>query len=218
MKIIFTTHTYYPGKDGVAIVNDYLTKGLADKGYNVLIITHEYSNSEWNSKVSDNGDLEYYHGIDICRVYDGDNDKYIKYIKSILDEEDVLVNVCTQTPTTDALLPYLHALKCRKKILYVHGIWNFKWDNRNKESFHNIASKVYNNAKWWWYYHKLGKYINEYDTVTQLHEMDYGNIYFRKHYGIDSVIMENAADDAFFEKADDSKIMAKYNLPHEYMI
>lgn len=38
-KIVITTHTYYPNKNGVAIVNEYLTKGLRQKGYKISVIT-----------------------------------------------------------------------------------------------------------------------------------------------------------------------------------
>ena len=115
-------------------------------------------------------------------------------------------------------MPYLEDIVCKKKILYLHGIWNFKWDNRNRENIHNILSKIYNNAKWRYYYTKIGKYVKHYDTVIQLHEKDDGNLYFRKHYGIESVIMENAADDVFFEKNNDSGFRQKYNLPDKYLL
>lgn len=209
MKIIFTTHTYYPSKDGVAIVNDYLTKGLSRKGYSVVVVTHKKDNVP---------EEEDYCGIRVCRIYEGDNYKYLTFIKKIVDKEDVLVNVCTQTVTTDVLLSHLDEIKCSKKILYVHGIWNFKWDVRNKASIHNVLSKIYNNAKWRYYYLKNGKYIKKYDVVTQLHNMDEGNLFFKKYYNISSVIMENAADDAFFNKNDDSAFLKKYGLEDKYLL
>lgn len=209
MKIIFTTHTYYPNKDGVAVVNDYLTRGLVRKGYKIVVITHQK-----DSLVQE----ENYSGIKIYRAYNGDSEQYLNFIKSILDDDDVLINVCMQTPTTDVLLPHLNELKCYKKILYVHGIWNFKWNNRDFENLHNILSKTYNNAKWRMYYHRFLKFVKEYDIVTQLHEMDDGNLFFKKHFNIDSVIMENAADDAFFEKDDDSAFRIKHNIKGDYLI
>ena len=209
MKIVFTTHTYYPHKDGVAIVNEYMTKGLSEKGYVVVVVTH-----------TEDGQKEYEerNGISIYRVYNGDAEKYIGFIKKMVSFDDVLVNVCTQTPTTDILYRQLEDIDCQKKILYVHGIWHFGWEKRNFESLHNIVSKVYNNMIWRWYYTSNGKYIKKYDAVIQLHEHDEGNEYFRKKYGINSFIIENAADDAFFERADDSDIIQKYNLPDRYMI
>ena len=39
MKIIFTVNTYYPYKDGVSVVTQYLAEGLAQKGHEVLVMT-----------------------------------------------------------------------------------------------------------------------------------------------------------------------------------
>ena len=39
MKIVFTVHTYYPKKDGVSMVTQYLAEGLAQKGHSVIVIT-----------------------------------------------------------------------------------------------------------------------------------------------------------------------------------
>lgn len=195
--------------DGVAIVNDYLTKGLVKKGYKVVVVTCK---SESTPAEED------HNGIKVYRIYDGDEAKYLAFIKQIVDKEDVLLNVCMQTPTTDILLPYLDEIKCRKKIMYVHGIWTFKWNDNNKESIHNVVSKIYNNAKWRYYYLKVGKYIKKYNNVVQLHEMDDGNLYFKKHYKITSDIMENAADDMFFQKADDSMFLNQCGLSDGYLL
>lgn len=208
-KVVFTTHAFYPGTDGVAVVNHYLAKGLVNHGFDVEVVTHKIDGISTHTS---------FEGIKIHRVYDGDADGYIDFIKKILNEDDVLINVCMQTPTTDLLLPYLTTLRCRKKILYVHGIWNFNWTNRDYENLHNVCSKIYNNLKWRIYYSKCVKYIRQYNTITQLHEMDGGNIFFKKHYNISSVIMENAADDAFFEKADDSDFIKKYSLSENYLV
>ena len=43
MKIVFTTHTYYPEKNGVQVVTEYLAEGLAKKGHEVHIITEMLS-------------------------------------------------------------------------------------------------------------------------------------------------------------------------------
>lgn len=116
-----------------------------------------------------------------------------------MEEQDILINICTQTPTTDLLLSELENIKCRKKILYVHGIWHFYWTPLNYANLHNFLSKIYNNAKWHLYYKKVGRYIKYYDTVVQLHEQDDGNIFFKKNFGIEGYVIENAAQSEFFE-------------------
>ena len=39
MKIVFTTHTYWPRKDGVQYVTQYLAEGLAKDGHEVIVFT-----------------------------------------------------------------------------------------------------------------------------------------------------------------------------------
>ncbi|PWT26048.1 glycosyltransferase family 4 protein [Butyrivibrio fibrisolvens] len=210
LKIIFTTHTYYPHKDGVSVVNDYLTRGLCKKGYDVEIITHREEGLE---------DLETYNGIKIHRIYNDEHkQEYIDYIKKMLCPNDVLINICTQTPTTDLLLAKLSDLQCKKKILYVHGIWHFPWNAVNKVSIHNICSKVYNNMKWKIYYYNNRNSWKQYDKVVQLHEYDEGNLFFQEKYGIESEIMNNAVDDAFFIKGNDKQLLNEMGIPKDYII
>ena len=209
-KIILTTHSFAPNNDGVANVNKYLCLGLAKRGYKIVVVTHKNGNQK---------ELDHYEGVEVHRVYEPSvPEQYVNYILGQIGKNDVLINVCTQTPTTDLLLRELRSIRCKKKILYVHGIWHFGWTNRDKESFRNCCSKVYNNFKWWQYYRRNGKYFKQYDVVTQLHEMDEGALFFKKNYGIRSEIVENAADDAFFEKSDDSAFLNKYQLPSSYLV
>lgn len=209
MKIVFTLHSYFPFSNGISSTMGYLAEGLCTKGYDVLVITHSHEGLPYKETIN---------GVKIIRQYDGNAESYIHCINETVSEEDVLINVCVQTPTTDLLLPIIDKIRTKKKILYIHGIWHFGWTQRDKTSIHNIGSKIYNNLKWRWYFYKNTKNFKKYDVVTQLHEMDDGNIFFKKHYGIDSIIMENAADEAFFEKQDDSIIIEKYTLPNEYLV
>ncbi len=208
-KLIITTHTYYPYKDGVAIVNDYLTRGMADKGYKIIVITHEDPNLPHE---------EYHHGIRILRMFRQDNyDEYISFIKKNVSAEDTLVNICTQTPTTDVLLSELSSIKGRK-VLYVHGIIKFAWTAENYASIHNFLSKIYNNTKWSLYYKRVGKYINNYDAIVQLHENDDGNLFFKKKFGKSGVIIENAAEDMCFSEKLSSNVLEKYGINGPYAI
>ena len=38
LNIVFTAHTYYPNKDGVQMVTQYMAEGLAKLGHNVTVI------------------------------------------------------------------------------------------------------------------------------------------------------------------------------------
>ncbi|WP_022752761.1 glycosyltransferase family 4 protein [Butyrivibrio fibrisolvens] len=179
------------------------------KKNDVLVITHKEESLP---------EEEIINGIKIIRKYDGNASEYVKCLRDNIGSNDILVNVCVQTPTTDLLLPILDTIKCKKKILYVHGIWHFGFVNRDKESIHNFCSKIYNNCKWYMYYALNAKYFKKYDVITQLHEKDDGNVFFKKHFGINSEIMENAADEAFFSIEDDTVFRKKYDLPTEYLV
>ena len=39
MKIVVTVHTYWPARNGVQYVTQYLCEGLAAKGHDVTVIT-----------------------------------------------------------------------------------------------------------------------------------------------------------------------------------
>lgn len=41
MKIVFAVHTYYPERNGVQAVTQYLAEGLARRQHDVLIITEK---------------------------------------------------------------------------------------------------------------------------------------------------------------------------------
>lgn len=208
-NIIITTHTFYPNNDGVAAVNKYLANGLSLRGYNVIVVTHKREGQK---------EEEFYNGIHIYRIYDQNNaNDYKVFMKKLINQDDVLINICVQTPTTDLLLWHIKDIKCKKKILYVHGIWQFKWEKSNYANPRRIMSKCYNNLKWRMYYLFNRKNFKYYDMITQLHEYDYGNIYFKK-MGFDSEIFENAADDSFFTKDDDKEFLRKYDIEPGYIV
>ena len=198
MKILVTVSTYFPRKDGVAKVTQYLSEGLVKKGNKVTIIT--------TNKHVDK-EFENINGVEIKRVnlytkfglYIGDKNKYKQMIFEECKKCDVMINVCTQNAFTDLILKDIDKFNC-KKILYLHGIFDFKFSKINFSSFTSIINKFWKEIRWFFYYRLNGKYFKKYDAVTQLHEKDYGNIYFKKKYNINSIIIENAADQEFFDK------------------
>lgn len=198
MNILITVATYFPKKDGVQKVTQYLAEGLVKKGHKVTVIT---TNKGVNNRE------EIINGVIVKRVnlftkfgfYIGDKKDYKKMILEETQKCDVMINVCTQNAFTDVILKNIDNYKC-KKILYLHGIFDFKFSKVNFTSLTSVVNKLWKEIRWSLYYNFNGKYFKKYDAVTQLHEKDYGNIYFKKKYGINSIIIENAADEEFFEK------------------
>ncbi len=198
MKIIFTVHSYYPNHDGVQYVTEYLAEGLSKRGHKVLVITGIRKGCP---------EKEVHHGVSIIRVNlrtrygicTGDKKGYIKYMERITQGADILVSVCTQTALTDSLLPSLGRIRC-KKILYMHGMHEFRWQKTDFEHLSYFLYKIWRNLKWGCLYRKNQENFRIYDEVIQLHELDAANIFFKEKLGITSKIMGNAAENIFFEK------------------
>ena len=209
MKIVFTVYTYYPMKDGVSSVTTYLAEGLAKKGHDVTVVTPVYGNER----------EEVHHEVKIKRVdiynihaiYRGNKVAYRKLIMELTADADVLVCVCTQTPTSEFLFPILHELQC-KKILYMHGMNDFRWSRANFDSATTLAHKIWNNVIYGARYAINKKYFKEFDHIVQLYEEDYATWYFKEKYGSECDIIGNAADDVFFESISGSTVSEKYAI------
>lgn len=193
MKFLFTVGTFYPRMDGVQAVTEYLTKGLVQKGHEVIVVTSSVENAPKE---------EIYQGIRIIRVdvytkyalYHGDKKKYQEFIIELANDCDAMVNVCTQNALTDYLYPVLDKIKCLK-VLHMHGIYEFKWHKSDFSSIKMFAYKVWRDIRWKWLY--SSRNFTKYDEVLQLHRFDNGYKYFLKRYHRKSVILENAAEELF---------------------
>ena len=214
MKILVTCHSYYPNKDGVQSVTQYLCEGLVKKGHKVTVVTRLYEGKGMSNEETRNG-------VHIIRIksttrhtiHRGDKKGYVELIKKLALGNDVMINVCTQCATTDWLLKELDYIKI-PKILYNHSIWDFKYNRSYFITPITLLSKIWANLRWRLYYRVNAMYFKKYNYVTQLHEMDYATSLFEKRYKIKSVIIENAAEDDFFSDSLNSTI----KLPKNYMI
>ena len=214
MKVLITVNTYEPRHDGVQAVTKYLAEGLVNKGHEVDLITH-YSPDR--TKIRD----EIINGVHVIRwnawtkytIHHGNKDEYLNKLIRNDEHYDCLVNIGTQTPYCDWILPVIDKINI-PKVLYIHSIWDFKYHKQYFQNFSVFAKKTYANIRWWVYYNRWGKAFRQYDRVIQLHEKDYSYLWFKKKYGIDSVIIENAADDSFF----DSDVDATIHVPKKYFI
>lgn len=203
MKIVFTVATYYPLTDGVQQVTQYLAEGLVVQGHDVTVVTSNHNEDK-------NKENEMHNGVKIIRcniwtlhgIHHGNKDKYRNLIEDITKNADCMINVCTQTATTEILFPILKKIKC-KKILYMHGMHDFTWNKMNLTSFSSVLRKVWEDLRWKCDYVFNKKIFLDYDNIIQLHSFDKANIYFKKHYGIQSIIVENAAANEFFDNLRD---------------
>ena len=205
MKIVITVPTYYPKTDGVSIVTKYLAEGLVKKGHDITIVTS-------NKDIKDNNSE--HNNVKIIRVnlytrvgfYFGDKKTYYRIIDELLMKSDILINVCTQNAFTDLLLPRLKKYKC-KKILYLHGMFDFRLCSHDFTNVRSIFNKIWKQIRWSIFYFKNRKNFMLYNIVTQLHKKEYGTYFFKKKFNIDSYIIENAADDDFFNSTLNKKFI-----------
>lgn len=210
MNILITVATYYPKKDGVQMVTQYLAEGLANiYNHNVTIITSKCENSP---------DEEFYNNVKIkrinlttkCGLYFGEKDKYKELFKKNCEENDVVINVCTQTAFTDLILELIPKIK-KKKILYMHGMFDFTFSKYNFSSLRNIINKLWKQIRWSFYYKKNAENFKYYDEVIQINEKCPGYDFFKEKYNITPKVIKNAVDDNFFDNKN-LKLSKKYAI------
>lgn len=205
MNITFIAESYYPSMGGVENVTKYLAEGLAKKNNNVTIITTK----------NDYADYEEINGVCIKRFdlkknkfkkYYGEIDEYINYILNRND--DYVIFECSETITTNLLLPYLKQIK-GKKILHVHGCYGlklkpFNFSNNLIKAIGNFYNYIYWNAYYYPYF--LSKYINDFDATISLSSIDSSKEYFDKYYKGKRYILGNAAENIFFENKKETNL------------
>lgn len=214
MKLLFTVNTYMPKRDGVQFVTKYLAEGLVKKGHSVDLITRQCKElTEVNDEVINGVHVIRWNANTYHTMHKGDKEGYQKFILENATHYDCIVSVGTQTSFVDWMLPIIDQVQCRK-ILYLHSIWDFKYHKNNFDSLNNLCKKVWANVRWKIYYNKWGKAFKKFDSVIQLHQFDYAYTYFKNKYDIESVVIENAAEDSFFDEIVDSNI----ELPKKYFL
>lgn len=199
MKITFTTFSYYPETSGVPIVVQYLAEGLYKRGHEVEVVTRKNGQSLASEEI--------YNGVKITRFECGQNlfkrnigdcEGFIQHIINTV--RDVLIMECVQCHTTDILLPYLKYMNC-KVVLHSHGGPGihqkmFRWDT-------NIIHSIGNTHNWfrWKRYYKsiLPSFSKDIDAVLCL-SLCASDLHYMKKYMKRVEILENAANDIFFDE------------------
>lgn len=209
MKILYTVSTYKPHTDGIQFVTSYLAEGLAKKGHLVDLIAYEYADLTDIKEETINGvRVMRFPAKTVHMIHKGDKTGYQNYIIENQNKYDIMINVGTQTAFTDWLLPIIDKISI-PKVLHLHSVWEFKFHKSDFETLKSFVSKTVGYFRWGWYFSQYKNAFRKYDAVLQLHEKEYGYLFFKKKYDIDSVVLENAAEDDFFdiENVDKKKII-----------
>lgn len=199
MKILFTTFSYYPETSGVPVVVQYLAEGLAKRGHKVSVVTcmngHDYKAQETLNGVTL---YRFNWGLNLSKKKYGEYQKYIKFVTEF--PKDILILECLQCHTTDILLPYLKSMNC-KVVLHSHGGPGihqkmFRWDT-------NVTHSIGNTHNWfrWKRYYKstLPAFSKNIDAVLCL-SLCASDLHYMKKYMKRVEILENAANDIFFDE------------------
>ena len=177
---------------GVQNITEYYAEGLSALGNDVTVVTGIHKTLK---------QYETYKNVRIIRhniytkrgKYYGDIKGYIDLIYELSNNADILINVCTQTATTDCILKKLKNIKC-KKVLYMHGMADFRFPRIPLVKLYDVKRWLFNIIRWKPQYAIWKKYIVNYDMIIHLHKEDQSYKY-TKLCGVDNnIVLENGAD------------------------
>lgn len=208
MKILFVSENYFPSVSGVPVVVRYLAEGLAQRDYEVSVVTQMPKGTAREELIS-NVKVKRF---DIYRSkfykYSGEIDEYINFV--INNDADVLILECSECFTTDLLLPHLGVFKGRI-LFHSHGMSGFTAKIfAVKDNLRHTLGTTYNwiNAKLYFSY-KFKKAFKYIDAFMCLSDVDYGIDYVRM-YAKKVYILDNACNDMFFSKNMETNAINKY--------
>lgn len=209
MKILFLTENYFPNVSGVPVVVKYLAEGLINKGYYVAVVTQCFEDEPLHDKIN---------GVDVFRfrIYKDFWHRYRGEIKNVVKfvidyKADVTIFECAQCITTDIFLPYLDKIN-GMKIFHSHGFSGLEGHFfKLTHSFKHTLGSTYN---WFharlYYGYTFKKAISNFDLTLCLSKVDNSMPYLEK-YAKAVKILDNAADNIFFEKLDNTEdVLKKY--------
>lgn len=189
-------NTYYPYTDGLQGVTQYQAEGLVKRGHDVTVITSFHPDAP---------ESETHNGVHIIRmdyrtvhgVYRGDKNAYVKKVLELSEHMDVVIPIGMQAAQTDWILPHIKEIKC-KKVLYLHGMAEFRWHKHNFKSLFSIGSKLWNNIRWRTLYYGSIRHMRQFDAVMQLHRFDPAYTFCEKNRISKCYVIENAVNSDFF--------------------
>ena len=213
MKIVVTVHTYWPERNGVQYVTQYLCEGLVAKGHDVTVIT----------PVSKKGDEreEIHKGVRLVRTYLKTKYSFINfgvshYKKLVIAEvgdADILINCCIQAPNNNVLLPVLKEITAFK-MLYMHGMHSFNLKKDGCDIKYRLWH-MFMNMRWKLFYSSNRKNFNQYDALVDIHSSSPAIEYLKKlGVGAAPYIITNAVEDFDLVTIDD-ETMQKYPVLNE---
>lgn len=195
MKILVTVDTYSPLSDGVQNITQNHVEQLSKKGHEVIVLTQQFSGTK-RSETINNIKVHRYNLYTKYGLHFGEIEEYRKMVKKLANEVHVMINTCIQSATTDLILKDIKELKC-KKVLYLHGMYEFSYEKRDLKSVSSVIKKGWFNLRWTFFYQYYKKNLTYYDEIINLNFFDKATSYFEKKYGYKVKIINNFVEDRF---------------------
>ncbi len=218
MKILFVSENYFPNVSGVPVVVKYLAEGLYKKSYDVSIVTKSFQGEPVRDVI--NGVKVWRFQIYLNKFHrpKGRLNDYVDFVKNF--GADIIIIECSQCITTDVLLPYLHEIP-GKKIFHSHGFSGlelnfFQWRG---DLLHTIGNTWNWIVSKWYFNYSLKRSMKYFDASLCLSEVDSSRIYLQR-YVANSFILDNAADNIFFDHNVELGAIKKYTTleNNHYMV
>lgn len=218
MKILFIVESYIPQLCGITSVTKYLAEGLALKGHKIILATQ--------SHFSDDKLVEEIAGVEIHRFKIhrnllkkpiGDTKGFIDFVLS--QHVDAYVFECINSITSDIMLPHIDKLG-GTLILHSHG---FPWTTSKPFAVMNdikhTIGNTYNYLLGLYGFHKIyPNFIAKFDQVLSLSIVS-SDIPLVYKWAKKLSILDNAADDMFFEDITLTDFKRKFGIKFDhYMI
>lgn len=208
MSILFISENYYPNVSGVPVVVKYLAEGLVKKGHKVCIATCNTGGLDSHTIINNVEVFRFDIYRNLFHVNKGKIKSFVNFI--VNSSADIVIFECTQCITTDLILPYMDQIK-GKKILHSHGFSGLEGSFFSiKPDLKHTLGTTYNWFRFKWYYkYIIPRALSKFDKILCLAETDNTKEYVEERdYSVD--ILDNAADDMFFEENCLSNTLSKY--------
>ncbi len=199
-RVLITCHTYYPSLNGVQAITQGIAESLASHGYAVTLFTI----GKREPAVVNGVNVRYFDVSSRFRVGNKNKTLYRREVKKICENIDIMINVCTQSVTTDWLLPFLNELNV-KKVLYMHGMYQLYIKASDFTSLVWLMNKAIYGAYWSIYYLVNANRFRLYDYCINVHKADDATRYLRKLLPTNRVeIIGNFVEEELFKVSEQS--------------
>ena len=218
LNIVFTAHTYYPNKDGVQMVTQYMAEGLAKLGHNVTVIAPLKKELK-KEEIYNNVQIKRFVVKTKLKHSYGQKKEFQEYLVQHSKQLDVLITVCSNTAFAAWTYPIIKLLHC-KKIMYQHGMYDGHLHLEKIHSFKRLIKQLIL-TPYWEIFHKMHwKQIETYNACVHLFENDSSYKYFRKHRFEKNVVIMNSCEPELFrtKTQEDLKMVGDLEIHEPYFL